>query len=306
MTTDKASSRDQSSVDDRLAHLHEVGSAMLASFGDRLTGDYQMTLVARNAGYPAGSRDLVITEDEGRALVETVLARHPETAGSDQRTGLLLADRLIMICAFRYALGRMTYVPGHTVDWLLANLPRLSKGDRDLLAREIDEAARLQRLGMSCDVATWSRLREALGPASDAPPTATAPAIEGTPGALIAAYAATNVNWVADPHAHIAKLHRAHEELEQAFAERDATIERLQGERDDLLRHRAASEAPGWTYQGPYTEGAHLSDAVVAGRVRMLMRNDLDHEAVCCMARDRIRDLSREVARLRALNPGEA
>lgn len=38
--------------------------------------------------------------------------------------------------------------------------------------------------------------------------------------------------------------------------------------------------------------GAHLSDKEVGLRVRMLMRDDLDHEAVCCMARDRIRYLS--------------
>lgn len=38
--------------------------------------------------------------------------------------------------------------------------------------------------------------------------------------------------------------------------------------------------------------GADLSDAQVASRVRMLMRDDLDHEMVCVMARDRIRHLS--------------
>jgi len=38
--------------------------------------------------------------------------------------------------------------------------------------------------------------------------------------------------------------------------------------------------------------GSHLSDAQVAHSVRMLMRDDLDHEAVCVMARDRICYLS--------------
>lgn len=33
---------------------------------------------------------------------------------------------------------------------------------------------------------------------------------------------------------------------------------------------------------------AHMSDIEVAGEVRMLMRDQLDHEAVCCTARDRI------------------
>lgn len=37
-----------------------------------------------------------------------------------------------------------------------------------------------------------------------------------------------------------------------------------------------------------------LSDLEVAGEVRMLTRNQLDHEAVCTFARDRIMALSKE------------
>lgn len=43
--------------------------------------------------------------------------------------------------------------------------------------------------------------------------------------------------------------------------------------------------------------GSNLSDIQVAGEVRMLMRDDLNHEAVCIMARDRIMYLSQEVER---------
>lgn len=51
-------------------------------------------------------------------------------------------------------------------------------------------------------------------------------------------------------------------------------------------------------------DAPELSDAEVAGRVRMLLRSDVDHEAVCMMARDRILYLSQENERLRALiNP---
>ena len=67
-----------------------------------------------------------------------------------------------------------------------------------------------------------------------------------------------------------------------------------------LVSYRAAHEAPGWQYDGPRSCGAHLSDAEVASKVRMLMRGDLDHEAVCAMARDRIRDLARNLAAARA------
>lgn len=45
--------------------------------------------------------------------------------------------------------------------------------------------------------------------------------------------------------------------------------------------------------------GVHLTDEQVAVKVRMLMRNDLDHEAVCLMSRDRIMCLSHEVKQLK-------
>lgn len=44
-----------------------------------------------------------------------------------------------------------------------------------------------------------------------------------------------------------------------------------------------------------------MSDEWVANAVRMLMRNDLDHEAIVVAARDRIMRLSLEVERLNAL-----
>jgi hypothetical protein len=43
-----------------------------------------------------------------------------------------------------------------------------------------------------------------------------------------------------------------------------------------------------------------LSDEEVAGRVRMLMRSDLDHEFVCVLGRDRIKKLSNELAASKA------
>ena len=44
--------------------------------------------------------------------------------------------------------------------------------------------------------------------------------------------------------------------------------------------------------------GGHMSHIEVANKVRMLMRNDLDHEAICTMARDRIMHLAGEVERM--------
>jgi hypothetical protein len=75
------------------------------------------------------------------------------------------ADRLIAIAAFRYALGRMTYMPEHVGNWLIKNRDALPEHDRKLIIREIDEAERLHGLGMECDVATWKRVRKAFAAA---------------------------------------------------------------------------------------------------------------------------------------------
>jgi hypothetical protein len=54
-----------------------------------------------------------------------------------------------------------------------------------------------------------------------------------------------------------------------------------------------------------------LSHVEAAGMVRMLMRDQLDHESICCMARDRILHLAQENERLRselasALSPSKS
>lgn len=49
-------------------------------------------------------------------------------------------------------------------------------------------------------------------------------------------------------------------------------------------------------------QDADLPDEAVAGIVRMLMRDQLDHERVCTMARDRILYLSQTGTTLRAEN----
>ena len=69
----------------------------------------------------------------------------------------LIADRLIAISAFRYALGRMTYMVDHTAGWLERNVDALQAHDRDLIIREIDEAGERDGLGMDFDATRWRR-----------------------------------------------------------------------------------------------------------------------------------------------------
>lgn len=59
----------------------------------------------------------------------------------------------------------------------------------------------------------------------------------------------------------------------------------------EAIRQKARRPAP----PGPF---AHLSDEWVANEVRMLMRDDLYHEAICMAARDRIMRLSLRVEQL--------
>ena len=67
-------------------------------------------------------------------------------------------DRLILIAAFRYALGRMSYMPSVVAGVLTQCWPDLTEHDQRLIRREIAEAIERGHAGMSCDVATWRRV----------------------------------------------------------------------------------------------------------------------------------------------------
>lgn len=75
----------------------------------------------------------------------------------------------MLISAERYACGRMTYIVGTTVDYILALLHNLSnwcigvmqndmKSEFEMYGRAPD----LKNLGMDCDYRQWVRFREAL------------------------------------------------------------------------------------------------------------------------------------------------
>ena len=69
-------------------------------------------------------------------------------------------DRLILVCAFRYALGRQTYVVDYVASCLQKHWHELSKGDRSLIIREIGEAIERGQAGHDCDVRQWRALIE--------------------------------------------------------------------------------------------------------------------------------------------------
>ena len=79
-------------------------------------------------------------------------------------------DHLMVIAATRYCIGRMTYVVGDCVAWLIKLWPMLSDNTRKILQRDIEEhfarddedreAGRERKaLGWDCDRKEWEKVR---------------------------------------------------------------------------------------------------------------------------------------------------
>jgi hypothetical protein len=69
---------------------------------------------------------------------------------------------ILIICAFRYALGRKTYVVYEVANLVARYKQELSAFAKELIVREIDEALRLNHAGMDCDIKEWKRLKKEL------------------------------------------------------------------------------------------------------------------------------------------------
>jgi hypothetical protein len=82
---------------------------------------------------------------------------------------------VVLMYAFRYALGRMTYAVGDMADILIANRESLRIDWRAQVARDITEAIDNDAAGMSCDREQWGRVRAALMPTPEQLTTAKVP-----------------------------------------------------------------------------------------------------------------------------------
>ena len=75
---------------------------------------------------------------------------------------------LFFVAAFRYALGRRTYMVFTIADFIKTNIALVPKNIINLMIREITEAEQnhndglYKALGDDCDVKTWLSLREFL------------------------------------------------------------------------------------------------------------------------------------------------
>lgn len=70
--------------------------------------------------------------------------------------------RLLILSAFRYALGRMTYIVPVVASVIEASKDRLDSQAIDLIIQEIEDAEKRDGLGMECDIDVWLRLKKEL------------------------------------------------------------------------------------------------------------------------------------------------
>jgi len=65
-------------------------------------------------------------------------------------------DQLVLICAFRYALGRATYVPSMIAEELESNWKEFDPWQQEQILDDIDKAVKLGYAGMDCDSKMWA------------------------------------------------------------------------------------------------------------------------------------------------------
>lgn len=75
---------------------------------------------------------------------------------------LSLNQDIVIGCAFRYALGRMTYVVDSVATEIERQVTEISTKTLARLVREIDEVNPDSGLGMQMDAERWFKCREAM------------------------------------------------------------------------------------------------------------------------------------------------
>lgn len=67
---------------------------------------------------------------------------------------------LIVLSAFRYALGRMTYIPSVVVSFIKDNWGLLDRRAQETIHKEIKDAIERNEAGMDIDQQEWEKLLE--------------------------------------------------------------------------------------------------------------------------------------------------
>lgn len=72
---------------------------------------------------------------------------------------MTLDESITIFCAFRYALGRQTYVVGSVCNELERQSEKLPDETKALIVREIGEAIGKKQAGAKADVERWKKCR---------------------------------------------------------------------------------------------------------------------------------------------------
>lgn len=65
---------------------------------------------------------------------------------------------LMVLAAFRYCLGRRTYIVSSCVDWLIQYWSEIDENTKKIITEEVYDALVDKNAGDSCDVEDWERL----------------------------------------------------------------------------------------------------------------------------------------------------
>lgn len=72
----------------------------------------------------------------------------------------IIVDSEVLFYAFRYALGRKTYVVNDVVRALREHWTTMKVNEQRLIHKEILEAIKENNAGMDCDITEWKRILE--------------------------------------------------------------------------------------------------------------------------------------------------
>ncbi|WP_435018428.1 hypothetical protein TA3x_000402 [Tundrisphaera sp. TA3] len=64
----------------------------------------------------------------------------------------------LLLCSFRYSLGRMTYITGDCADWLTRYWHLMPSAWKKQIHGDIEKAIERNEAGMTCDIASWRRV----------------------------------------------------------------------------------------------------------------------------------------------------
>jgi hypothetical protein len=73
-------------------------------------------------------------------------------------------DEIMLFCAFRYALGRKTYVVSTVANRMISKFNEIDPINRKKYVEEIDVAEKNNDLGWDCDINDWLRVRALFTP----------------------------------------------------------------------------------------------------------------------------------------------